>query len=47
MPPAAVEEEFYQARKKLGDEARNLPPGVHRARLSTMNIPMSASAFTH
>lgn len=27
-PPAAVEEEFYQARKKLGDEARNLPPGV-------------------
>lgn len=28
MPPAAVEEEFYQARKKLSDEARNLPPGV-------------------
>lgn len=27
-PPAAVEEEFYQARKKLGDEARNLPSGV-------------------
>jgi multidrug efflux pump subunit AcrB len=27
-PPAQVEEEFYQARKKLGDEARNLPPGV-------------------
>ncbi|EJL50532.1 cation/multidrug efflux pump [Rhizobium sp. CF122] len=27
-PPGAVEEEFYQARKKLGDEARNLPPGV-------------------
>lgn len=27
-PPAAVQEEFYQARKKLGDEARNLPPGV-------------------
>ncbi|GLS22979.1 multidrug transporter [Labrys miyagiensis] len=27
-PPSAVEEEFYQARKKLGDEARNLPPGV-------------------
>ena len=24
----AVQEEFYQARKKLGDEARNLPPGV-------------------
>jgi multidrug efflux pump subunit AcrB len=22
------QEEFYQARKKLGDEARNLPPGV-------------------
>lgn len=27
-PPAAVQEEFYQARKKLGDEARNLPPGA-------------------
>lgn len=27
-PPAAVEQEFYQARKKLGDEARNLPQGV-------------------
>lgn len=27
-PPSAVEAEFYQARKKLGDEARNLPPGV-------------------
>jgi len=27
-PPSAVQEEFYQARKKMGDEARNLPPGV-------------------
>src|SRR6478752_4776763 len=27
-PPSIVQEEFYQARKKLGDEARNLPPGV-------------------
>ena len=27
-PASAVEEEFYQARKKLSDEARNLPPGV-------------------
>lgn len=27
-PPDAVEEEFYQARKKLGGEARNLPQGV-------------------
>ncbi|QND56416.1 efflux RND transporter permease subunit [Mesorhizobium huakuii] len=27
-PSSAVQEEFYQARKKLGDEARNLPPGV-------------------
>jgi len=27
-PPSAVQEEFYQARKKLGDEARNLPVGV-------------------
>jgi multidrug efflux pump subunit AcrB len=27
-PPSAVREEFYQARKKLTDEARLLPPGV-------------------
>lgn len=27
-PPSAVPEQFYQARKKLGDEARSLPPGV-------------------
>src|SRR5690242_16425768 len=27
-PPSTVQEEFYQARKKLGDEARNLPSGV-------------------
>ncbi|MCG8987881.1 efflux RND transporter permease subunit [Delftia acidovorans] len=27
-PPGEVQEEFYQARKKLGDEARNLPAGV-------------------
>ncbi|SNS90832.1 MULTISPECIES: efflux RND transporter permease subunit [unclassified Azospirillum] len=27
-PPSEVQEEFYQARKKLSDEARNLPPGV-------------------
>ncbi len=27
-PPKRVQEEFYQARKKLSDEARNLPPGV-------------------
>ena len=27
-PPAEVQDEFYQARKKLGDEARNLPAGV-------------------
>ncbi|PDT00897.1 MFS transporter [Rhizobium chutanense] len=27
-PATAVEEEFYQARKKLGDETRNLPRGV-------------------
>ncbi|SHN17482.1 efflux RND transporter permease subunit [Roseibium suaedae] len=27
-PPSKVQEEFYQARKKLGDEARSLPPGV-------------------
>src|SRR5438270_908535 len=27
-PPSVVQEEFYQARKKLADEARNLPSGV-------------------
>jgi multidrug efflux pump subunit AcrB len=27
-PPSVVQEQFYQARKKLGDEARNLPSGV-------------------
>ncbi|SDJ53787.1 efflux RND transporter permease subunit [Variovorax sp. OV700] len=27
-PPAQVQEQFYQARKKLGDEASNLPAGV-------------------
>lgn len=27
-PPAEIQEEFYQARKKLADEARRLPAGV-------------------
>ncbi|RTN91867.1 efflux RND transporter permease subunit [Enterobacter sp. WCHEn090032] len=27
-PPAEVQDEFYQARKKLGDETRRLPSGV-------------------
>jgi multidrug efflux pump subunit AcrB len=27
-PPAAVPEQFYQARKKMGDEARRLPAGA-------------------
>ncbi|MRV72027.1 AcrB/AcrD/AcrF family protein [Duganella sp. FT92W] len=27
-PPAEVQEQFYQARKKVGDEAGNLPAGV-------------------
>lgn len=27
-PPSKVQEEFYQARKKVGDEAGNLPSGV-------------------
>jgi len=27
-PPSQVQEEFYQARKKLGDEAKTLPAGV-------------------
>ena len=27
-PPSEVQKEFYQARKKLGDEARSLPAGV-------------------
>ena len=28
-PPSAVQEEFYQARKKITDEAANLPRGVY------------------
>jgi multidrug efflux pump subunit AcrB len=28
-PPSEVQEEFYQARKKLGDEARKLPAGAY------------------
>jgi multidrug efflux pump subunit AcrB len=28
IPPKEVQEQFYQARKKLGDEAANLPRGV-------------------
>ena len=27
-PPSEVQEEFYQARKKISDEVANLPPGV-------------------
>lgn len=27
-PPSEVQEQFYQARKKVGDEVINLPPGV-------------------
>lgn len=27
-PPSVVQEEFYQARKKIGDETGNLPAGV-------------------
>lgn len=27
-PPSEIQEEFYQARKKLGDEAKKLPAGV-------------------
>lgn len=27
-PPSEVQDQFYQARKKIGDEVRNLPPGV-------------------
>ncbi|MDR3409959.1 MAG: efflux RND transporter permease subunit [Formivibrio sp.] len=27
-PPSEVQDEFYQARKKVGDEVGNLPPGV-------------------
>lgn len=29
MPPSEVAEQFYQARKKMGDEARKLPQGVY------------------
>ena len=41
-PPDDVPEEFYQARKKLGDEARNLPSGV-LVPSSTTSTPTSLS----
>ena len=41
-PPSQVQEEFYQARKKLGDEAKNLPAGVIGP---MMNSPTSLSRF--
>ncbi len=39
-PPSEVPEQFYQARKKLGDEAKNLPAGVSGPMMMT-NSPMS------
>jgi len=39
-PPSEVKEEFYQARKKVGDEVGNLPPGVI-GRWSMTNTPTS------
>ncbi len=45
-PPTEVQEQFYQARKKLGGRgAATSPPGPW-ARSSTTNIPMSASRST-
>ena len=46
MPPSAVPEEFYQARKKLSDEAANLPPGRHRSATQTTNTRTSISRCT-
>jgi hypothetical protein len=45
MPPSALPEEFYQARKKLSDEAANLPRGVIGPLVKT-NIPTSISLST-
>jgi multidrug efflux pump subunit AcrB len=44
-PPANVPEEFYQARKKLSDEARNLPSGEFRsaAKMSCAVMPRVTS----
>jgi multidrug efflux pump subunit AcrB len=41
--PAEVQEEFYQARKKLGDEAPNLLAGAIGPFVTTTNIPTSPS----
>ena len=41
-PPSAVEDEFYQARKKLGDEAQSSLQACW-GRSSTMSIPMCSS----
>ena len=43
-PPSVVQEEFYQARKKLGDEARNLPPGIKRVIDTGQRYPTSTGA---
>src|SRR5437016_2866153 len=43
-PPSSVQEEFYQARKKLGDESRKLPTGVTGPSVTT-EFPAVSSLF--
>jgi hypothetical protein len=45
IPPALVPEQFYQVRKKLSDEAANLPAGCS-GRSSTTSTATSTSRFT-
>jgi multidrug efflux pump subunit AcrB len=45
MPPSEVQEEFYQARKKLGDEAHHLPAGVIFSALASQNVVTPAGSI--
>ncbi|HEC2569676.1 TPA: efflux RND transporter permease subunit [Raoultella ornithinolytica] len=45
-PPSQVQEEFYQARKKLGDEAKNLPAGVTGPMINDEFADVTFALFT-
>src|SRR5437667_9404431 len=44
-PPAQVQEEFYQARKKISDEAAQLPPGVIGPMLNDESADVTFALF--
>ncbi|HEB0914041.1 TPA: efflux RND transporter permease subunit [Enterobacter cloacae] len=45
-PPSEVQEEFYQARKKLGDESKNLPAGVMGPMINDEFADVTFALFT-